>query len=164
MHLYVPQAIIALFNRYRAFRRACAMRCMLYAICCRMYASWGRLMASWAYIVKPWGLHVCSLGWHLGQCLLGFGVWGLRFGHHNAYPLETQKRYRNTFVLRTRPLVKRWCYQALKSHFVKITKSLSHYACAAKRSQHNTPVQNGRSVSAAIDGKTNIKSNVFWRL
>ena len=66
----------ALFNRYRAFRRASDMRCMLYVICCGMYilgqvdailgVHWEDFGAAWVYLgailghvgailVPPWG-------------------------------------------------------------------------------------------------------------
>ena len=62
-----------------------------------------------------------------------FKVWGLRFGHHNADPLEMQKSLSHYACAAKTPA---WKTKMLSSieiiHFVKMQKSLSPYACAAK--------------------------------
>ena len=103
-------SFIHLFNRYRAFRWASDMRCMLYIICCWLCIL-GQVDAilgvyfehfgvTWVYIGAILGNVGAILGplrevlGVLGSTLeqgLGFKLWGLGFDHHNAYLIEMRK-------------------------------------------------------------------------
>ena len=134
---YVMLCDVLLFNRYRAFRRASDMRCVLYVICCwlcilgKVDAIWGvyfeHFGVTWVYLGAILGNVGPILGplWEvlgvLGSTLEGFRVQGLSFGvwaliitTHTS--LKCQNRSRSTHVQRKLSSKKRRCYQTLKYH------------------------------------------------